>query len=127
LLCCLGILEGLLSHGVISPALLAKLSDWNVHSAATAALALHPLSRHPARTAFATDFSPSQFLDDVAHPDPQHADGNGRVTRRPIVDGDLDFVGLIDVNFKVFVPSVGRSSGRMSSRSRGILDFYDDD
>lgn len=97
-------------------------------AAVTAALlvTVDPRSSNPSRSRLGAHLPPPQLLDDVAQPQPQHSDGHGSsLPGHLVVDGDLDLVGLVDVDLKVLVPPVG--ARRVSASAGRVLDLDVDD
>lgn len=70
------------------------------------------------------DFLPSQGFGDVADAEPEHADRRRVAAGLLVVDGQLDFVGLVDQDLKVFVPLV--VSARVGDAALVALDFDHD-
>jgi hypothetical protein len=71
------------------------------HWELTRSRATHPVGRHPAGAVhLGLDPLATHLLNDVRYPDPKQADGHG-VLGRLVIDGKLDFVGL--VNFYVVI------------------------
>lgn len=74
--------------------------------------------------AFDLDLLPALRFDDIGDFDPQITDRNGLFVALFVVDGDLDFTGLVDGDLDVLVPSIG--AGRMGLAAGGAFDFEDD-
>lgn len=88
--------------------------------------ARHPVRRNPARaTDLGLDLLSSHFLDDVGDAHPQQSDRQG-VVARLVVDGQLDLVGLVDVDVVVLgVPSIG--PGALGTSDDVVFDLDGDE
>lgn len=95
-------------------------------TAAAAAALSDPSGSDPAGTSFEPHLASSEFLDNVAQAQPEHADRDGcSLPRNLVVDGHFALVRLVDVDLKVFVPAV--VSRPVSACSRRVFDFDVDD
>lgn len=71
-----------------------------------------------------TSLLATHLLNDVTDAEPEKTDESRSIAgRRAVIDGDFDLVGLFDMEFKLFVPSVAARGMRAGSRS--IFDLND--
>ena len=87
---------------------------------------VHLIRRDPLGVVeFGLDLFAPHLLRYVGDANPQHTYGC-RMSSRLIIDGEFNFVGLVDINIMQLIgPSVGPSS--FSPANEGIFNFHDDE